>query len=386
MKKIKSKNILLMYAMDFLGGCLFFLPVLALYFEKSLYSAKNVAIIFAVEAISVAIFDIPTGVLSDKLGRKKIFIAAYGTLLLSVIILLLAGSNMIMFIIYAALSGFYMALGSGNGQSLIYDTLKEENKENFYKKVIGISNSMWPLGASLSSILGGYLASISLATAIYFTLIPVGVAFILTFFLKEPGYNKAETNSFVHTKDAFKEIFKNKQLIILFLGGFLLMSIGESLHSFNSIFLNFKNLPIIYFGYFGAVTFGLSALGHYIGHDVSEKLGNKNALIMAVTLSPIIGLASTFTYTYLSAILLAVPSIFFGIKNVVSDYLFNKNVPSSHRATINSILNSSNRIGIVIVMLLFGYLVDLYSVNMAFMLGFALLFSVPILYLFIKDN
>jgi MFS family permease len=386
MERIKSKNILLMYVMDFWGGCLFFLPVLALYFEKSLYSAKNIAIIFAIEAISVAIFDIPTGVLSDKLGRKNISIAAYGTLLLSVIVLLLAGNNMVMFIIYAALSGLSMALGSGNGQSLIYDTLKEENKENLYKKIIGISNSMWPLGASLSSILGGYLASKSLTTAIYFTLIPVGIAFILTFFLKEPKYKKSETSSFIHAKDAFKEIFRNKQLIILFIGGFLLMSIGESLHNFNSIFLNFKNLPIIYFGYFGAAMFGLSALGHYIGHDVSEKFGNKSTLILAVTFSPIIGLASTLTHTYFSAILLSIPSIFFGIKNVVSDYLFNKNVLSSHRATINSILNSSNRIGIAVVVVFFGYLADLYSINTAFTIGFVLLLFVPILYLFVKDN
>ena len=49
-----------MYAIEFLGGFLFFLPVLALYFEQSLFSIKNVAIIFAIEAISVAIFEIPT--------------------------------------------------------------------------------------------------------------------------------------------------------------------------------------------------------------------------------------------------------------------------------------------------------------------------------------
>jgi predicted MFS family arabinose efflux permease len=132
--------------------------------------------------------------------------------------------------------------------------------------------------------------------------------------------------------------------------------------------------------------FGLSALGHYIGHDVSEKFGNKSTLILAVTFSPIIGLASTLTHTYFSAILLSIPSIFFGIKNVVSDYLFNKNVLSSHRATINSILNSSNRIGIAVVVVFFGYLADLYSINTAFTIGFVLLLFVPILYLFVKDN
>src|SRR3989338_498961 len=100
---IKSKNIPLMYAIEFLGGFLFFLPVLALYFEQSLFSIKNVAIIFAIEAISVAIFEIPTGALSDIFGRKKVVIMDFATILVA-LTFLLVGGNMFMFIGYAIFS------------------------------------------------------------------------------------------------------------------------------------------------------------------------------------------------------------------------------------------------------------------------------------------
>ncbi|EKE07028.1 MAG: hypothetical protein ACD_18C00209G0002 [uncultured bacterium] len=38
---IKSRNIPLMYVIGFFGGLLFFLPVLALYFEQSLFFSKE---------------------------------------------------------------------------------------------------------------------------------------------------------------------------------------------------------------------------------------------------------------------------------------------------------------------------------------------------------
>ena len=68
---IKSKNIRLMYASTFISGMLFFLPILALYFEKNLFTITNVALIFSIEAIAVTLLEVPTGAIADLFGRKK---------------------------------------------------------------------------------------------------------------------------------------------------------------------------------------------------------------------------------------------------------------------------------------------------------------------------
>lgn len=381
-----SKNLVLICLMDFLAGFLFFLPVLALYLQKSLFSVQNAAIIFSIQAISSAVLNIPTGVLADKIGRKKVLITTYLSLLISVILLLFAGNSMTFFMMYAFFSGGSMALGSGCIQSFIYDSLKENGEEGDYKKVIGFFYAIWPLGASLSAIIGGYIASFSIKASIYYSLIPVLIAVIMSFFLREPSFHKSESNPFSHAKESFLEILNNNEVLILFIGSLLLMSIGESIHNFNPVFLQAKNLPIIYFGYYGALSFGLSSLGHYMAHGISEKLGNKKTLVMAVFLSPIIGLASTFCFKFEAAVLLAIPSIFFGIKNVVTDYLFNKNLTSSHRATINSIAGFANMAGIAVVIPFFGRIADLYSIVSACRIGLVVLLIVPILYLFIKED
>jgi MFS family permease len=383
---ITSKNIILMYAIEFLGGFLFFLPVLALYFEQSLFSVKNVAIIFAIEAIAVAVFEIPTGALSDIFGRKKIVIIDFAATLIA-LTFLLAGGSMSMFIGYAIFNGLAMALASGNSQSLIYDSLKEENKEEYYKKVIGTLYAVWPLGAAVGSIIGGHFAHISLSAPVVYTFIPITIAFVLTFFLREPHYHKPENQKmFNHIGSSGRYILHSKQLIILTFGWLLLMSLGESMHLLKPIFLEFKEVPIVYFGYLFALIFGLSSISHYIGHDVSKKFGNKKTLMFCLVISPLLTLVATLTHKYTAAVLLAAPSLLFGIRNTIIDYLFNKNIPSSHRATINSINSFISKIGIAGLSPLIGYFADLYSINTAFMIGVGLMLLIPILFLFLKDD
>ncbi len=383
---IKSKNIPLIYTIELLSGFLFFLPVLALYFERSLFSVKNVAIIFAIEAISVAVFEIPTGALSDIFGRKKVVIINLATILTSLVFLLIGGS-MVMFVGYAIFNGLAMALASGNNQSLVYDSLKEENKEKYYKKVIGALFALWPLGASIGSIVGGHLAHISLTAPVVYTFIPISIAFVLTFFLKEPHYHKPDNEKmFTHIGSSSKYILHSKQLIILTLGWLLLISIGESMHLLKPIFLEFKEVPVSYFGYIFALIFGLSSFSHYISHDISEKFGNKKTLLFCLVASPLLMLGATLTQKYTAAILLIIPSLLYGIRNTIIDYLFNKNIPSSHRATINSINSFVSKIGVAALSPFIGYFADLYSINTAFIIGVSFTLLVPVLFLFLKDE
>ncbi len=67
---IKSRNIPIIFLTEIIGGMLFFLPILALYLEKDLFSVTNVAIIFAVESLCIVLFEIPTGSIADLFGNS----------------------------------------------------------------------------------------------------------------------------------------------------------------------------------------------------------------------------------------------------------------------------------------------------------------------------
>lgn len=384
--ELKSRNVSLVYASLIVGGMLFFLPILALYFEETLFTATNVALIFAIGSISLVVFEIPTGAIADLFGRKNTLILANFVVLLGVLFLYIGGS-MLMFILFAIFNSLARALSSGTYNAFLYDTLKEEKQEHHYKMVIGKFYAIWPIGASIGSIIGGYLAKISLSFPVGLSLIPLLFAFILTFMLKEPKYEKEKhKNILKHMFNSLKIVIHNKQLIILMMGGFLLMAFGETMHLLGPLFFKFKEMPIVLFGWITAFIFGFSSLGHYYSYAISEKIGNKTTLLISVLGSPIFLIIATLTTKYYAILFFIIPSIFFGLRNPILDHLINIEVSSSKRATIISIFNFSKNLGITIFAPFIGYFAELYTINTAFKISAILMFSVPILYSFLKNK
>jgi len=175
---IKSRNIVIAYASSFLSGLLFFLPIWALYLQKSLFTVENVALIISIQAIATVLFEFPTGAVGDLFGRKRTILLGTLITFFSVIFLYIGG-NIWMFIFYAILSSLGAALVTGTDGALIYDTLKVEKKEKYYKKILGTIGVLWPLGAAIASVVGGYLAQNSLSFPILITLVPLGLVVLL---------------------------------------------------------------------------------------------------------------------------------------------------------------------------------------------------------------
>jgi len=375
-----------MYATTVIGGMLFFLPVIALYYEETLFSVTNVALIFAIEYFASVIFEVPTGAIADLFGRRKTIILDHIITLIALVFLFIGGS-MTMFILYAVFNALAMSLNSGTDSAIIYDSLKEENKEKYYKKIIGTYHALWPLGASIGSIIGGYLATVSLNFPVLITFIPISIALIFTFFLKEPKYEKEEHRNIAKQMvNAIKFILNSRQIILLVIAGFLFYGFGEAMHHLSPLFFRFHEIPIVYFGYIVAVSFGFSSLGHYFSHNISKWLGDKKSLIFAACLSPLFVILATFNTGLLVAALFVIPSFFFGIRNPIINHLINLEVSSKKRATVLSINNLMNSFGFVIIAPLVGYFAELYTINMAFRISAMFVALRIIVYLFLKDK
>ncbi len=384
---IKSRNIYILYITTFLGGLMFFLPILALYYQQTLFSAQNVAFIFAVEAIASAIFEVPTGAVADLFGRKRSMLLAYFIDIIAFIILWIGGS-MIMFIVYAILTALAHALNSGTDTAIMYDTLKQEGKENLYKKISGIYMAIWPAGAAISSIIGGYLATISLRTPVFYTIFPFIIALILIFFIDEPKYEKKKENTLNgHMLESLKDVLRNKQLVLILLGGIVVWSFGESTHFLNQLFFQFKNIPILWFGYIAAIDFAFSSLGFYFSHVISERFGNKRTVVFSVILMSVLLIVATLTTGYIMLALFTVSSFFFGLRSPILGHLWNAECESRKRATMNSINSLIYQLGVALVVPLVGYWSDLFTVNTAFLLSGIIMLIIPsIFFAFLKNN
>lgn len=385
-----KRNINLMLLYKFLKGLMFYLPIYTLYLQKELFTVFNVTLIVAIGSISIIIFEVPSGAIADLFGRKKTIVLSSIISVFSLIFLLIGG-NISMFIVYNILISLAQSLLSGTDTAIIYDTLKgsDKKKELFalsesplqfkelpddlklsFKKIIGLNNSMWPLGASISSLIGGFLATKSLRLPIIVTVIPFTLSVIIALLLEEPNYEKeTHKNVFKHINESIKISLKSKQLLLLLFIGFIFFASGEVAHKLKPIFYESKGLPIESFGIIYMIMFATGFLGAYYSDWFSRKIGDKNTLILSVITRSTLFIVATLITGLGSALLIAITSFFWMVRWPIITDLINKEFKSKNRATIISFNNLIRHLGVVIFAPILGLMSDLFNINLVFQIS-----------------
>src|SRR6187549_747740 len=117
-----------MMLFNFLVDFRFFTPVAILYFAQVTGSFASGMMVFSVIMLSAALWEVPTGVLSDRVGRKRTVILGAIASTAAVVFYAIGGSFAAL-AVGAVLEGLSRALFSGNNDALLYDTLAEQNLE-----------------------------------------------------------------------------------------------------------------------------------------------------------------------------------------------------------------------------------------------------------------
>lgn len=209
----------------FFSELYFAVPIQTIFFLKVGLTLTQILTLESVLLAGNLLFQVPTGILADKVGRKW-------TLVLSAIIRLLAwvpwfiGHSFMYFGIAFFMTGVASALYSGADQALIYDELKTAKRENFMQKIYGFYNASYILATGLAGLIGGLLAAQQTLQQFYFLykLIIVAEVIGLCLFLsiKESTHQLNRASSSVKgahddvlqpLKDGLAQLWTNKKLL-----------------------------------------------------------------------------------------------------------------------------------------------------------------------------
>ena len=117
------RNIKLLTWFNFFTDFKLYAPIAILYFTQITGSFALGMSIFSIAYVTSAIFEVPTGVLSDYIGRKRTVV--FGALCSVLCVTLYAiGGSYWMLTLGALLQGLSRAFYSGNNDALLHDTLK----------------------------------------------------------------------------------------------------------------------------------------------------------------------------------------------------------------------------------------------------------------------
>ena len=363
-----SRNIKILTWQGFFVGFSLWAPIMAIYFAKVTGSYVLGLSVFSIAMISSAVFEIPTGVFSDLIGRK------YTTMLSGLCLTLMGiayaiGLSYGWLVMGAILEGLARALNSGNNDALLYDSLKKSDRKEELEKFMGQIGAAEQWASGIAAVLGGILAAISFKLAMWLSVIQLLLCFVTSWWLIEvKNEEKGGGNVYLHLKDAIGNFLKNKKIRLLSLSSIIGFGLGEAGFQFTNVFVA-TLWPLWAIG----IARMLSNVGAAIGFGWSGKLIKKfkavNILMFEQISSKIISLFSLIFPTIASPALMSITSLLYGPSTVAENSLFQKEFSDKQRATMGSLNSLGRSIFFAIAAIGLGWLADLTSPRIALIGG-----------------
>ena len=211
----KQRNIPLMYAIAFFQGIVLYASISTLYRQARGLSLSEYAVIEGFSYIFQLAFEIPFGMLADRIGYKKTLVFSNGLYLISKVIFWQAfgfGSFLLERVFFSmALAGL-----SGLDVSILYLSCGKKDSQKIFSRYNACGTAGMLTGCFIFTL---FLSEKYAATA-FGTVISYGIAFGLSFFIKdvhETG-SKSTLPSLHRLRNIFKITLQDRKFLLFILG------------------------------------------------------------------------------------------------------------------------------------------------------------------------
>jgi MFS family permease len=363
-----SRNIKILTWQGLLIGFSLWAPIAAIYFSKVSGSYMLGLSIFTIANISGAIFEIPTGIFSDMIGRK------YTTMLGGLAYTLsgvayAVGLNFWWLVLGAMLGGLGRSFYSGNNDALLYDSLNKSTQRDDLAKYMGKISSVeqWALG--VSAVIGGIVASYSFGLVMWLSVIPLFLCFVTSFWLTEiENKIKHEGNIYFHLKDAIKNFLENKKIRLLSMSSIIGHGTGEASFQFKPVFIA-ELWPMWAIGVARMLSNIFSAVGFGWSGKILNKYPAEKVLMFKQVVSRIVDIVALSFPSALSPALMSSTSLMYGPSTVAENTLFQKEFTNTQRATMGSLNSLGRSVFLGISVLFLGWIADISNPRIALICG-----------------
>ncbi|MCP4380384.1 MAG: MFS transporter [Hyphomicrobiales bacterium] len=302
-------------------------------------------------SVGMVIFEIPTGVVADTLGRRTSFLLSVGVLgatTLGYVGLEAAEAGLLPFVIVSVLMGLGFTFYSGATESWLVDALSTTGYDDELDHVFARAQMVTGAGMLVGTVGGGLLGTIDLAIPFVARALLLGIVFVVAFVLMHDlGFESrpltlstagAEMTS--QARDGVAFGWRQPGLRLLMIGGFIENGFFFwAFYAWQPYFLELLERDAIWVA---GVVSALISVSMMVGNAIVEWFtrfcGRRTTLLLwsAGLLSGgsiIVGLADSF-WVALPALLVATASM--GLAMPVRQSYFHHLIPSDKRATVIS--------------------------------------------------
>lgn len=286
-----------------------FIPIRVLYLIRFGVLDQEISFLKVVFSFSIVLFEIPTGVISDKISRKTSL--KLGSILFSLhAIVYILMPNFTGFVITQVLLGLSASLFSGTDSSLLYIYVEKYDPSKTYLDVKSKIQFYTKIVAFLYSVISSILFSLNYNLNFILTCMMGILAFIIV--SSFPNVTEQITEKFTlqsyfsHVKLTTKVLFSRKNVVASTIYTSILLSLLIFNFEYYQILFSKLGCPQYYFGLIYSSFTIISLIGYRITPYII-----KNAGVMITYISYTILIMFSFIFLYTEIRFLVLMAVFF---------------------------------------------------------------------------
>jgi len=360
-------NITLNYGFEFISNLNFTQAIWVTYLAYKGLTLVEIGLCESAFHMASLVFEIPTGVIADRFGRKLCrLLALFSRLIYLGLLLFVDNFGLALFsFLFAALS---YNLESGADSAFVYDSMVENGTQKHFAKVQGYREVIFQTSSMIAVMAGGILADISYDLAIKATIGIFILGILIAFFFKEPLLKEKQEKTTVKTltKIAYQTLKEQPMLGWMMLYGALFLSSSATFFFYLSTYLVGLGYSLSAIAiWYTANTFG-SILAGLMVNKLIDKYDIKLVFISSIFMT-----LSLFFMTMLPWGLTAffVIGAMESILYVTMTHHINRQISSDVRATILSVNAMAYNIIMAVMFPLFGFIGDQLGLLVTFYIG-----------------
>ncbi|OON98200.1 MAG: hypothetical protein ATN36_01140 [Epulopiscium sp. Nele67-Bin005] len=297
-------------------------------------SVSTISVLLLVNQITKFSFEVPTGYISDRYGRKISSIIGIGLLLVGYS--LLFTQNIALIFVAIIIKAIGMTCISGSFEAMIIEGLPEE----FLVKFNALDRVFFYVGYGIACICGGYvIEAFTYQTIIMIDMVFIVLSLVLVLLVKESRQEKVdiEEDEKISMKNVIDFIKSRKILCLFLLMDFITAFSFIAVESFYSLHLTNMGLPTEVVGFIIAGQLIFSSILGFVFHKFIKPSNNTFVIASILHVAFTLMIYFEFIPLFLMPVLYLSGNISYSIYAPIKFELFQSEIKSEYRATIISI-------------------------------------------------